>query len=147
MRDIVLFDLDGTLANISHRRHLVENGAKQWREFYAACPGDTVNEPVVAMWHALGEWGDYDRWIVSGRSDEVKSETILWLAENGIYPDKLIMRQANDHQPDDKLKRQWLNDGTIPKDRVLCVFDDRTKVVNMWREEGLTCFQVAPGDF
>ena len=31
--------------------------------------------------------------------------------------------------------------------RILCVFDDRTKVVNMWRENGLSCFQVAPGDF
>jgi hypothetical protein len=25
--------------------------------------------------------------------------------------------------------------------------DDRQKVVDMWRAEGLTCFQVAPGDF
>jgi hypothetical protein len=30
---------------------------------------------------------------------------------------------------------------------VFCVVDDRQKVVDMWRENGLTCFQVAPGDF
>lgn len=57
------------------------------------------------------------------------------------------MRDAADHQPDHKLKRQWLTDGTIPKERVLCVYDDRASVVAMWRESGIACFQVAPGDF
>lgn len=27
------------------------------------------------------------------------------------------------------------------------VFDDRTRVVDMWRQEGLRAVQVAPGDF
>ena len=40
--NIVLFDLDGTLANIAHRRPLVECEPKRWREFYAACEADLV---------------------------------------------------------------------------------------------------------
>ena len=51
--------------------------------------------------------------------------------------------------PDDKLKKGWLDD-IFPgkdKDRILCVFDDRDKVVKMWRDSGLTCMQVAPGNF
>jgi len=50
---------------------------------------------------------------------------------------------------DDKLKKMWLDD-LFPgdkKDRILCVFDDRQKVVDMWRDNGIDCFQVAPGDF
>ena len=29
----------------------------------------------------------------------------------------------------------------------LIIFDDRQSVVDMWRSRGLTCFQVAKGDF
>ena len=52
--------------------------------------------------------------------------------------------------PDDKLKQHWLDD-LFPKDSkrldIVCVFDDRDKVVDMWRKNGLTCMQVAPGNF
>lgn len=34
-----------------------------------------------------------------------------------------------------------------PYYRVTAVFDDRQQVVDMWREIGLTCCQVAPGNF
>ena len=47
--------------------------------------------------------------------------------------------------PDDVLKQNWLND--LDKKDILCVFDDRQKVVDMWRNNGISCFQVAPGDF
>ena len=51
--------------------------------------------------------------------------------------------------PDNELKRKWFDDliGEDDKDQVLCVFDDRQKVVDMWRELGLTCMQVDKGDF
>jgi hypothetical protein len=52
--------------------------------------------------------------------------------------------------PDDDLKKKWFND-LFPTqkdiDDVVCVFDDRQKVVDMWRDMGLTCMQVAPGNF
>lgn len=146
---IVIFDLDGTLADIAHRRHHVEKSDKtdaDWRAFYAACAGDRVNFPVAQTFDALRAAG-HQVWIVSGRSDEVREQTEAWLQHHCLVPDRLIMRKARDHQPDHKLKRSWLNDGTIPKPAVMCVFDDRSSVVSMWREEGLPCFQVAPGDF
>ena len=36
-----------------------------------------------------------------------------------------------------------------PEDRarLVAVFEDRKRVVDMWRENGVTCYQVAPGDF
>ena len=59
------------------------------------------------------------------------------------------MRPATDYTPDNDLKQAWLNQH-FPgdqKDRILCVYDDRNQVVKMWRDSGLTCMQVAPGDF
>ena len=87
-------------------------------------------------------------WVWSGRSDEVRAETEDWLRLHLPQHDALRMREARDHQPDTKLKRSWL-EAMSPSDRarLVAVFDDRASVVTMWREHGVTCFQVAPGDF
>lgn len=145
-KTIVLFDLDGTLALIDHRRPLLNGTNDGWRAFYAACSKDTVNTPVAMAFDAHRQAG-HQVWIVSGRSDEVRTETWEWLTRNGLKPDTMLMRHAADHQPDHDLKRSWLDCGSIPKERVLCVYDDRDSVVAMWRSEGIPCFQVAPGAF
>jgi len=181
MKDIIICDLDGTLADASHRLHHINpprvmcgacNGSggdhfnrctvcgghgyfqkdKDWDAFFEACDKDTL------LWQtALVVEGLLDRlatshcspelWIVSGRSDAVRDKTVEWLGQRNVEHTKLIMRSAGDHTPDYQLKRKWLLDGTISKERVFCVFEDRSSVVEMWRTEGLTCYQVADGDF
>ena len=83
--------------------------------------------------------------ILSGRSNRVEQKTIKWLKANNVKYHMILMREKNDFKPDEILKNEWLD--TLEKDKILCVFDDRDKVVNMWRNNGLTCFQVAEGDF
>lgn len=154
MKDIYIFDLDGTLALNQHRQHLIQKEGKQdWDAFSQACIHDMPNEPVLEILCALKRFNpNCEIWIVSGRCDSVKEQTIEWLKNNGsggwpVSYDNLIMREYKDNTPDHELKRSWLYDGTIPKERIIAVFDDRQKVVDMWRAEGLTCLQVAPGDF
>jgi len=80
--------------------------------------------------------------------DNSKDVTIKWLKYWNVPFDKLLMRPDTKQDkfiPDDVLKQNWLND--LDKKDILCVFDDRQKVVDMWRNNGLSCFQVAPGDF
>ena len=45
---LYIFDLDGTLALIDHRRHFLDDQAdpKRWQKFFAACVDDQPNEPV-----------------------------------------------------------------------------------------------------
>lgn len=63
-------------------------------------------------------------------------------------PERFRMRKAGDFTPDEVLKRGWLNEIEPPEyARLTAVFDDRDKVVNMWREAGVPCFQVARGEF
>ena len=145
----VIFDLDGTLATIDKRKNLaMASGKMNWTEFFHPhnIHLDEPNDPVIASFIALQEKG-YEMVIFSGRDDISKKETTEWLKRHGVVPDKLLMRPHGDYTPDDIVKKTWLNDLFPDKSKILCIFDDREKVVNMWRGEGLTCFQVAPGNF
>lgn len=159
MKPLYIFDLDGTLALIQHRRHFVERerGKQDWKAFYAACVDDQPNAPVIRVMESLRRFADI--WIFSGRSDEVRASTVDWLVQHTSFArsdfdcafgtqDVLTMRAEGDYTPDDVLKRQWL-DSMLPDDRVrlVAVFDDRSRVVRMWRDAGVTCFQVADGEF
>lgn len=148
MKDIVIFDLDGTLALIDERRALAAkpNGKINWKIFFAPenIAMDKPNTPVMSAFHGFKRQG-FDVVIFSGRDEISRDETIAWLDGYDIEPDALKMRPRGSFTPDDILKKQWLDE--LGVDRVFCVFDDRDKVVKMWRDNGLTCFQVAPGNF
>lgn len=151
-RPLYIFDLDGTLANIEHRVRLLDSDDKdRWRRFYAACDGDAPNTPVIATMDRLRLGADV--WIFSGRSDEARAKTVDWLTKHTSFlswdlETALNMREAGDYRPDDVIKRE-MYDRMIAHDRerLVAVFDDRDRVVQMWRSLGVACFQVAPGGF
>lgn len=141
----IIFDLDGTLANLDHRLHLVKTKPKNWKAFFAGVSEDTVIDVIFKLYKKvmLG-----NRIIIcSGRSDSCKQATEEWLYDNGIHYSALYMRKSDDCRDDATVKKELLykmrDDGYNP----LLAFDDRQRVVDMWREEGLTCCQVAKGDF
>ena len=146
--NIVIFDLDGTLANIDKRRTLAtKNGKMNWNVFFNPdnIDLDTPNQAVINMANILYSQ-DYIIYILSGRSDKTHQATIDWLSKYNVDYDLLIMRPQNQlYKKDSDLKQSWLD--TIGKDRVSMVFDDRQQVVDMWRQNGLPTFQVADGDF
>lgn len=141
----VVFDLDGTLANTDHRSHFLDRQAskKDWRGFFAACVDDTPHHHIIAVFHALSIAGHHIE-IWSGRSSEVRAETEAWLSAHDMGHIPLRMRDEGDHTADEVLKRRWLLEADRRPD---LIFDDRAKVVAMWRAEGVPCCQVAPGDF
>ena len=153
--NLYIFDLDGTLADIEHRRPLLEDktNKNRWLEFFDACDKDKPNFPVIKTLNSLVLQGN-EVWIWSGRSDKAKEKTVTWLKEHcftfsfSFNNIALKMRQAGDFTPDNILKKQWL-DEMSPEDRqrLVAVFDDRQRLVDMWRDNGIACFQVAKGDF
>jgi len=145
----IIFDLDGTLADIEDRRQLCtkENGKMDWNKFFDPenIKLDKPNMPVIMMAQALTAFG-YKIAIFSGRSARTEDATKDWLHKQDVKFDILKMRPERNFRPDEQLKLEWLNNMDW-KNNVEAVFDDRDKVVNMWREIGLTCMQVAPGNF
>lgn len=150
MTPLYIFDLDGTLALIEHRRHYVEGLDKDWRSFFAACINDAPYCEVIETLKRLRDSGA-EVWVWSGRSDEVKFETEEWLWKHAGFlttEANFRMRPAGDHQPDEKLKASWLAGlSDYERGRIVAIFEDRNRMVKLWRDNGIACFQVAPGDF
>lgn len=149
---MIIFDLDGTLADIAHRRPLVDKqrrGGPQWEEFFMACVRDAPIGPTVRLFRALHDAGKQLQ-IWSGRSDAVRAQTDAWL-ERWVYagraPVPLRMRPAGDTTPDVELKEGWLHAALAEGDFIDLVIDDRQRVVDMWRRRGIVCLQCAPGNY
>ena len=152
---IAIFDLDGTLSLPDHRRHFLEEKPKNWKAFNEACEDDKPNIPVIALFQICHH--DY-QFILSGRSEDMKYDTVEWLEQYGVMNwDGLYMREKGDHRDDTIVKKELFqelktdlecdNPDRIFHNHDFIIFDDRQKVVDMWREMGLTCCQVAPGNF
>lgn len=143
-----VFDLDGTLADCSHRLHFIDrdrDGGPDWRAFFAACVNDVPIHHMIGLCDRLAHSPGAAVEIWSGRSDEVRDETMHWLARNRIHPRLLTnMRRAGDHRPDFLVKQEFFDKSPM---RPTLIFDDRKQVVDMWRANGIPCAQVADGDF
>ena len=164
----VIFDLDGTLANIDIRRDKSTkvNGKLNWDLFAAPdsiLNWDKPNLPVIKMAQLFKSDG-FRIVIFSGRNDRGFFATKDWLVRHNVPFDLLVLRPDKFQDkswpiadgnpatfdmrfmPDDILKKKML-DTFVDIDDVFLVVDDRDKVVKMWRDLGLNTFQVAPGDF
>lgn len=80
----------------------------------------------------------------TGRSDEAREATERWLAHQGLHGVRVRMRSAGDHRSDVDVKSEWLAAEAV---RPSLVFEDRARVVAMWRSHGIICAQVDEGDF
>jgi predicted secreted acid phosphatase len=151
----VIFDIDGTMANIEHRTHLVQGRKKNWKEFLA----DTNVEKdaynvwcfnLVKLYHTAG----YKIIFCSGRHSGLRLTTIDWL-DKGLEEIcgleylgyELLMRGHDDFREDSIIKEQIYRRSIEPLYDVEVVVDDRQSVTKKWRELGLVCLQCAEGNY
>lgn len=135
----VIFDVDGTLA--------LRTGDRSPYDM-TRVGEDEPNEAVVEMCRAIAKAGDHKIVVTSGRDESARRQTEVWFALHDIPIDALFMRRVGDQRKDSVVKKDLYRRWIAPVFDVRWVVDDRAQVVSMWREElGLTCAQVAEGDF
>ena len=142
--EIVIFDIDGTLADVSERIHYLKTKPKNWDAFFEGMAQDKAVQSMVRLCNILHASG-IQILLCSGRNEQYRSETMTWLAEQNVHYHGLFLRKDNDRRSDTVVKREIL--AGIDKSKVLFVVEDRSRVVEMWRSEGLVCLQCAPGEF
>ena len=142
--EIVIFDIDGTLADVSERIHHLKKKPKNWEAFFQGMAQDKAVQSMVRLCNILYASGIHIL-LCSGRNEQYRAETMTWLAEQNVHYHDLFLRKDNDRRSDTIVKREML--ASIDKSKVLFVVEDRSRVVEMWRSEGLVCLQCAPGEF
>jgi FMN phosphatase YigB (HAD superfamily) len=135
--NIILFDIDQTLADNDHRLHYMQRDEVDWDEFEDQCIYDQPIMETIMMaqaWKALGK----QVWCWTGRTDRVRSQTEVWLRNNGVPFDQLLTRSVAEAQstPAAMTKLRWLTVSPVPRDRVVCAYDDDPGVVKVLREKG-----------
>lgn len=145
-KKIFVFDVDGTLADIAHRRHWVQSKPKNWPAFNATMHLDTVHDDIA--WLARNFYLQGHTVIIcSGRGSENRDVTANWLAANQIPFHALYMRAEKDYRRDDIVKIELLAKIRSDFGNPYLWVDDRQQVVDAIRAEGIRVLQCAPGDF
>jgi phosphoglycolate phosphatase-like HAD superfamily hydrolase len=152
---LVVFDLDGTLADVRHRMHHIRpdpavdpvTGKKVKRRFdlfHHACVDDGVIEPVAYFYRKFVADPDVTVVVLSGRDHATYDKTVAWFADNSLpLPDEILLKQGDQHTPDVEQKRLHADrlESKYGKS-ISMVFEDRDRVVAMWKARGTFVFNV-----
>lgn len=144
MKNVIVFDLDGTLRDSAHRQHLVpkENldRTESWAEFNLACGGDAPIRDNIALMDTLSY--HFHIVVLTSCSAIAQALTLHWLRLSAECSEdiQLLMRPVDDHRTDVEFKEAKLRE--IGLDRILCCYDDNPRVVRHIRSLGVTCHAV-----
>jgi hypothetical protein len=142
MKPNVIVDLDGTIADMRHRLPFIKGpGKKDWKMFHLACLSDTPKEDIITVVNALYNAGQVIH-IISGRNTVAFLDTVQWLTNHGVLHHTLNMRKHSDRRDDTVVKEAIANRLELTPENTLCIFEDRQRVVDHWRELGFTVCQV-----
>lgn len=138
--DCVICDIDGTLAIMGDRSPY--NDLEAWKDTPNHTIVNLVRQQLRSRKHIV---------FVSGRKDRSLDVTLEWMLNHEIIQPgenfSIHMRETTDDRPDWIVKKEIYENYIKPYYNVSFVLDDRNQVVEMWRSMGLTCLQVADGDF
>ena len=160
---VIIFDLDGTLADHSGRlKHLTADNSG-WDKYFAHIEEDEVVVAGAVIFNLLAtqcrqlghlikekkleaETPFVD--ILTGRPEKYRAQTLEWLVRQGfLMPRAIHMRPEGDFRQDAVLKIEMYEQIYKDKETVLAVFEDRERCVKAWRAAGVPCFQVCDGSF
>lgn len=172
-----IFDIDGTLADASHRLHFIKDPAywvapkvglvpakPDWDSFLSD-EQVAKDAPIPQTWEVLSSLlkNRYNRIIfITGRSNKTWNMTVDWLLDwrcpvrssaaqllrpTPDNPLVIYMRREGDRRESHVVKRELLQQARADGYDPKLVFEDRRSEARMWREEGLLCCHVAEGDY
>ena len=144
LKDIIVCDIDGTIADGTHRQHHLHGEKKDWKSYFSELSGDTLRKEVVDSVLKLSIEANAWPILVSARPETYRKETEEWLLDNNIPYHNLIMRGAHDKREDSMVKEEIYNK-YLKHYNIIKVFDDRPRVIRMWRKHGIDVEDVGNG--
>jgi hypothetical protein len=133
---IAVFDIDGVLADASHRQHLVEQQPRDWDSFFDAVDGDDLLEHGRALLLELAV--DHEVVLLSGRPERTRPDTEAWLTGHGIPVARLVLRADADRRRAADFKADLVRSIGSPED-IAVIVDDDASVVDRLSGLGYRC--------
>ena len=134
MKDIILCDIDGTIANNDHRQHFLE-GKKDWDSFFSELSNDI---PIFSIIEKVKKYESEGKDIIflTGRPERYRKKTELWLRKYFDFKFQLLMRKDNDKRNKIISKQEVLFENNIPLKKIFLVFENDNQLINYWTEKG-----------
>ena len=149
MRSAVIFDMDGTLADVSSIRHHLtkydetkRTVVKHFHRFHAESVSVPPHDHVVnsaQMAHMLG----HAVLVVTARKHMWRHHTAWWLALHNVPSDMLMMRGNEDNRKDYEVKKDMLDTLRKAYD-IIHAWDDNPSIIKLWEESNIPT-TVVPG--
>lgn len=150
-KDIIICDIDGTIAVVGERLRYLQHKPVDWEAFYNDCFEDEPIEEICSLVESMFGAG-YKIIFLTGRRSSVEDKTRAWIDNHlpklkGCYT--LLMRDNGDYRHDVEVKPEKLMRSLSPGEleRIAFFLEDRNSMVAKWRELGYRCLHVAEGDF
>jgi acid phosphatase class B len=150
-KDIVVFDIDGTIANLDHRLHFLPQGLHadygnqdvDWEAYHEGCDKDAPITATMTLLRIFHNVPQIQVVFFTGRNELARDKTVQWLKDHKVDPvEFLFMRPDYNDQPNAHLKKIWLGMVKRAGGNVMFSFDDDPSVCRMYKENGVTCFKV-----
>lgn len=138
----IICDIDGTIADNSHRLHHIRRRKRDYAAFHNGAPADKPKAWCIDLLNAMRAAG-YRIHFVSARPRRITAITAQWLRTHfgAPYDLTLVRGEENDDRPDRDLKVAWAEQFGVA--RILFWVDDRQQVVDAIRDLGITVLQCA----
>ena len=144
-RDIIIWDVDGVLADIRHREHWVSDKQnKDWDSFFAPeqMMRDLPIRPNIVLLNTVQSV--CDTVLLTARPDRTRAVTLTWCDRHNVRYSRLITRPDGD--VDFQGAAQWkaaeVEKLVTGRHNILGFYDDRTKNVDAVAALGVPAFQL-----
>ena len=139
MKNIILCDIDGTVANNDHRQHFLE-GKKDWDGFFDALDKDGPIYPIINKIVKEQQYGK-DIIFLTGRPERYRNTTHTWLKEYFNFEIKMLMRKDNDQRDKLIIKREIFEINFDIRE-IFLIFENDKDLISMWKKIGANVFDV-----
>lgn len=142
MKPLIVFDIDGVLANIEHRAVYLEGDKPDWVKFYSSAEiaKDVPVPSIISVYKHFLVSARVEVW--TGRCISTALITRKWLQKHAGLPADTKFRPKDSRLSNLDLKRSFL---TASKQKPSLVFDAQPRTSEFWHKRGIqVCYTVHP---
>ncbi len=140
---VVLVDIDGTIADASKRMKGIDGAMANWLDFMVGASEDPLIEEVARLLDLLSD--EISVIMLSARPISIQDETREWLERHNVRWDLLILRATSSMDKPLNYKRRRTNELREHGFKLVLSLDDDRRNVDMYHEEGVPCLYLHSG--